>query len=94
MKNILSETKKWNELGAKEKAQLLFSGILIAAAIILVFVCFGVTLEVGSSVLAASGEFLATALALLGLTMMVRTSLIDIRTQVEQNLKNNDNKDR
>ena len=46
------------------------------------------TLQVGASILGASGEFLATAMALLGLTLIVKNSLIDIQTQVQEKLGN------
>ena len=87
---IEMEKKKWNELAVKERSQILLAAFLILAAVILVFTCFLMTLQVGSTVLAASGEFLASALALLGLTLIVKNSLIDIQTQVQKNLEGKD----
>jgi hypothetical protein len=84
MKQLLTDNKKWDELGAKEKSQIILASILIGAAIILIFLCFLITLEVGGTVLAAAAEFLVTACTLLGLTLMVRTSLIDIQTKVQE----------
>ena len=84
---IEREKEKWNELPVKERSQILLAAFLILAAVILVFTCFLMTLQVGSTVLAASGEFLASALALLGLTLIVKNSLIDIQTQVQKNLE-------
>lgn len=84
------EKRKWIELPVKERSQILLAAFLILAAVILVFTCFLMTLEVGASVLAASGEFLASALALLGLTLIVKNSLIDIQTKVEKHLKDED----
>lgn len=84
MKELLKENKKWKELGAKEQSQIILASILIGAAIILIFVCFLITLEVGGTVLAASAEFLVTACTLLGLTLMVKTSLIDIQSKVQE----------
>ena len=84
---IEREKKKWNELPVKARTQILLPAFLILAAVILVLTCFLMTLQVGSTVLAASGEFLASALALLGLTLIVKNSLIDIQTQVQKNLE-------
>lgn len=84
------EKRKWIELPVKERSQILLAAFLILAAVILVFTCFLMTLEVGASVLAASGEFLASALALLGLTLIVKNSLIDIQTKVQKHLKDED----
>ena len=84
---IEREKKKWNELPVKERSQIILAAFLILSAVILVFTCFLMTLQVGSTVLAASGEFLASALALLGLTLIVKNSLIDIQTQVQKNLE-------
>lgn len=87
---IEREKKKWNELPVKERCQILLAAFLILAAVILVFTCFLMTLQVGATVLAASGEFLASALALLGLTLIVKNSLIDIQTQVQRHLDRKD----
>lgn len=84
------EKRKWIDLPVKERSQILLAAFLIIAAVILVFTCFLMTLEVGASVLAASGEFLASALALLGLTLIVKNSLIDIQTKVQKHLKDED----
>lgn len=92
MKQILVDNKKWNELGAKEKTQIILASTLIGAAIILIFTCFLITLEVGGTVLAASAEFLVTACTLLGLTLMVRTSLIDIQTKVQELIEDKNKK--
>ena len=85
---IINKVQKWNELSAKEKRQILMAAYLILAAVVLVFACFFMTLQVGASILGASGEFLATACALLGLTLIVKNSLIDIQTKVQENLGN------
>ena len=85
---IINKVQKWNDLPAKEKSQILMAAFLILSAVVLVFTCFFMTLQVGASILGASGEFLATACALLGLTLIVKNSLIDIQTKVQEKLGN------
>ena len=85
---IINKVQKWDDLPAKEKSQILMAAFLILSAVVLVFTCFFMTLQVGASILGASGEFLATAMALLGLTLIVKNSLIDIQTQIQEKLGN------
>lgn len=78
--------QKWSELGAKDKTQLILAIVLIASSILLLFVSFLITMEIGTGVLAGAAEMLATALGLFGIGMYVKNSLIDLHTEVNKRM--------
>ena len=81
MKN---ESQKWRELGARDKFQLINGTVLIAAAIILYYISFIITLTVGVGVISAGATLLGTGLALFGIGSYFKNQLVNFETNLEK----------
>ena len=77
----------WNDISIKEKMQIVNGTALIFAAIILYFVSFLITLEIGYNIIAAGSTLLATGLAFFGITSYIKNQMIDIQTKVDEKIK-------
>ena len=77
----------WNKISIKEKMQIVNGTALIFAAIILYFVSFLITLEIGYNIIAAGSTLLATGLAFFGITSYIKNQMIDIQTKVDEKIK-------
>lgn len=81
----------WNSLDITNKIKLFLASILIMASIILGFVSFFVLNTIPNSVLAMDGEWLATACAILGISMYFHNSLVNYQTKLNREIKDIDN---
>lgn len=77
----------WNDISIKEKMQIVNGTALIFAAIILYFVSFLITLEIGYNIIAAGSTLLATGLAFFGITSYIKNQMIDIQTKVDEKIR-------
>lgn len=76
MKN---NTKDWIKYGS--------AMAMIASGIILVFVCFFLTLTVSNGVLAYTGESFGAALTLFGITSYFKADVEDFKTEIRSKLR-------
>lgn len=81
----------WSSLDITNKIKLFLATILIMASIILGFVSFFVLNTIPNSVLAMDGEWLATACAILGISMYFHNSLVNYQTKLNREIKDIDN---
>lgn len=86
------ENNNWSSLDITNKIKLSLAAILIIASIILGFVSFFVLNRIPNSVLAMDGEWLATACAILGISMYFHNSLINYQTKLNKEIKDIDDK--
>ena len=81
------DNHSWKEISIKEKMQIINGTVLVSAAIILYFLAFAITLEIGYNVIAAGTTLLATGLAFFGITSYIKNQLFEMKTEVELKMK-------
>lgn len=81
------DNQSWNEISIKERMQIINGTVLVAAAIILYFLAFAITLEIGYNVIAAGTTLLATGLAFFGITSYIKNQLFEMKTEVELKMR-------
>lgn len=84
--------KKWSELGARDKFQLINGSALIASAIILYYVSFLITLTIGVGVISGGATLLGTGLALFGIGSYFKNQLVNFETNLEKEVDERINK--
>ena len=84
----------WKETPVKERFEIINGTVLVAAAIVLYFVAFIVTLTVQFQVISASATLLATGLAFFGITAYVKNQLINFETTVNKRIKKIENEEK
>lgn len=77
---------KWRDLGARDKMQIINGTALIAAAIILYFVSFIVTLTIGMGIISAGGTLLATGLAFFGITAYINNQMLNFEARMTKRM--------
>lgn len=82
--------ESWTTLDITNKIKLSLASILIIASIVLGFVSFFVLNTIPNSVLAMDGEWLATACAILGISMYFHNSLVNYQTKLNKEIKDID----
>lgn len=86
------EKESWASLNIINKIKLSLASILIIASIVLGFVSFFVLNTIPNSVLAIDGEWLATACAILGISMYFHNSLVNYQTKLNKEIKDIDDR--
>lgn len=84
--------ENWASLNITNKIKLSLASILIIASIVLGFVSFFVLNTIPNSVLAMDGEWLATACAILGISMYFHNSLVNYQTKLNKEIKDIDDR--
>lgn len=77
----------WNEIGAREKMQIVNGTALVFSAIILYFLSFLLTMTIGVGVISAGATLLATGLAFFGITSYIKNQMIEFETKVNKKMK-------
>ena len=84
----------WRETGIREKFQLINGTVLIAAAIVLYFLAFILTMTIGFEIISAGATLLATGLSLFGITSFVKNQMVEFETKMNSRLKKLENDER
>lgn len=84
--------ESWKELDITNKIKLSLASILIIASIILGFVSFFILNTIPNSILAMDGEWLATACAILGISMYFHNSLVNYQSKLNKEIKDIDDR--
>ena len=84
----------WKDTPVKERFELINGTVLVAAAIVLYFVAFIVTLTIDLQVISASATLLATGLAFFGITSYIKTQMMNFETTVNKRMKKLENEER
>lgn len=87
----LINNRSWKGISAKEKFQIINGTSLVAAAIILYFVAFILTLSIGFEIISAGATLLASGLAFFGLNSFVKNQMIEFEAKVDKKIKDLDN---
>lgn len=77
----------WNDIGIREKLQLINGTTLVAAAIALYFIAFFITLTVGFEVISAGATLLGSGLAFFGITAFVKNQMVQFEATVDGKIK-------
>lgn len=80
-------SNKWNEIGAREKMQIVNGTALVISAIILYFLSFLLTMTIGVGVISAGATLLATGLAFFGITSYIKNQMMEFETKVNKKMK-------
>jgi hypothetical protein len=80
-------SNKWNEIGAREKMQIVNGTALVFSAIILYFLSFLLTMTIGVGVISAGATLLATGLAFFGITSYIKNQMMEFETKVNKKMK-------
>lgn len=86
MENINIYDKKWSDLGAKEKSQLILAYSFAGASILLGFISFIWLTYIPGSVIAMSTMYGSMACAVLGIGMYFKSELVEFKTDVKKKL--------
>lgn len=84
----------WKETPVKERFEILNGTVLVAAAIVLYFVAFIITLTIDLQVISASATLLATGLAFFGITSYIKTQMMNFETTVNKHIKKIENEEK
>lgn len=82
----MNQSKKWKELGAGERTQLITAVVLVGAAIVLGFLSFLWLQMIPGSVLAQSGVYLSGALAIFGISAYFKSEMTEFQSEVKKEL--------
>lgn len=82
------ENQHWKDISVREKMQIINGTALVAAAIILYFIAFIMTLTIGFEVVSAGATLLATGLAFFGITSFVKNQMVEFEAKVDKKIKN------
>ena len=94
IKKRTMEKQNWRNISVKEKFQIVNGTMLVISAIVLYFISFAITLEIGYNIIAAGGTLLATGLAFFGITSYIKNQLIEMQTEVNRKLEKIDEYER
>lgn len=78
--------KKWKDLGARERSQLIIAYSFAAASILLGFISFIWLTYIPGSVIAMSAMYGSMACAVLGIGMYFKSELVEFKTDVKKKL--------
>lgn len=81
------EKQSWVNIGIKDKMQIVNGTALVIAAIVLYFISFALTLEIGYNIITAGATLLATGLAFFGITSYIKNQVIDMQHDVNRKLE-------
>lgn len=81
------EKQSWVNIGIKDKMQIVNGTALVIAAIVLYFISFALTLEIGYNIITAGATLLATGLAFFGITSYIKNQVIDMQHEVSRKLE-------
>lgn len=86
MNELTYDSRSWKQLGFGDKMKFTVAGALVISAIIIGFVSFIWLAVIPTSVIALSGLWLSTALAILGISSYFHNELVHFQTEVQKRL--------
>lgn len=91
MTNISYDVRKWKDLGFGDKMKYSIASVLVLSSIIIGFLSFVWLAMIPTSVIALSGLWLSTALAILGISSYFHNELVQFQGKINDRLKSLDN---
>lgn len=91
MSDVSYDVRKWKDLGFADKMKYSIASVLVFSSIVIGFVSFIWLAMIPTSVIALSGLWLSTALAILGISSYFHNELVQFQGKINDKLKRLDN---
>lgn len=91
MNDVAYDTRKWKDLGFADKMKFSIASVLVFSSIVIGFASFIWLAMIPTSVIALSGLWLSTALAILGISSYFHNELVQFQGKINDKLKRLDN---
>lgn len=94
MSDVSYDIRKWRDLGFADKMKYSIASVLVFSSIVIGFASFIWLAMIPTSVIALSGLWLSTALAILGISSYFHNELVQFQGKINDRLKRMDYEDR
>ena len=94
MSDVSYDIRKWKDLGFGDKMKYSIASVLVLSSIVIGFASFIWLAMIPTSVIALSGLWLSTALAILGISSYFHNELVQFQGKINDRLKRMDYEDR
>lgn len=94
MSDISYDIRKWKDLGFGDKMKYSIASVLVLSSIVIGFASFIWLAMIPTSVIALSGLWLSTALAILGISSYFHNELVQFQGKINDKLKRIEDEDR
>lgn len=94
MSDVAYDVRKWKDLGFGDKMKYSIASVLVISSIVIGFLSFIWLAMIPTSVIALSGLWLSTALAILGISSYFHNELVQFQGKINNKLKSIDYEDR
>ena len=91
MSDVAYDVRKWKDLGFGDKMKYSIASVLVLSSIVIGFASFIWLAMIPTSVIALSGLWLSTALAILGISSYFHNELVQFQGKINDKLKRLDN---
>lgn len=91
MNDVAYDIRKWKDLGFADKMKFSIASVLVFSSIVIGFASFIWLAMIPTSVIALSGLWLSTALAILGISSYFHNELVQFQGKINDKLKILDN---
>ena len=91
MSDVAYDVRKWKDLGFGDKMKYSIASVLVLSSIIIGFLSFVWLAMIPTSVIALTGLWLSTALAILGISSYFHNELVQFQGKINDRLKSLDN---
>ena len=94
MSDVSYDVRKWKDLGFGDKMKYSIASVLVLSSIVIGFASFIWLAMIPTSVIALSGLWLSTALAILGISSYFHNELVQFQGKINDRLKRIEDEDR
>ena len=94
MGDVSYDVRKWKDLGFGDKMKYSIASVLVLSSIVIGFASFIWLAMIPTSVIALSGLWLSTALAILGISSYFHNELVQFQGKINDKLKRIEDEDR
>ena len=94
MSDVSYDIRKWKDLGFGDKMKYSIASVLVLSSIVIGFASFIWLAMIPTSVIALSGLWLSTALAILGISSYFHNELVQFQGKINDKLKRIEDEDR
>ena len=94
MSDVSYDIRKWKDLGFGDKMKYSIASVLVFSSIVIGFASFIWLAMIPTSVIALSGLWLSTALAILGISSYFHNELVQFQGKINDKLKRIEDEDR
>lgn len=87
MNDVAYDIRKWKDLGFGDKMKYSIASVLVISSIVIGFLSFIWLAMIPTSVIALSGLWLSTALAIMGISSYFQNELVQFQGKINDRLK-------